>query len=134
MEIREVLRETYAASDRMNQLLLEHIHQRACRALPPGLKGHDGRTIAAIFAHVHNNRLVWLNRSAPHLRRPSPLDPIRCTMRQAATAHPSSAARCLQMLKEAVWKSRTTRDDLFTRQLGAFMAGGSDYVRLYVRA
>ena len=37
-EIREVLLETYAVNDRMNQLLLEHIDRRAWRAEPPGLK------------------------------------------------------------------------------------------------
>ena len=91
-EIREVLLETYAANDRMNQLLFEHIHPRAWRAEPPGLKVQDRRTIAAIFAHIHNNRLVWLKRSAPHLRCPAPLDPVRCTARQAATAHRRSSA------------------------------------------
>lgn len=101
-EIREVLLETYAANDRMNQLLFEHINPRAWRAKPPGLKVQDGRTIAAIFAHMHNNRLVWLKRSAPHLRCPAPLDPERCTARQAATAHRRSSARCLEMLKQAL--------------------------------
>ena len=69
-EIRDVLLETYAANDPMNQLLLEHIDQRVWRAQPPGpnVHGDDGRNIAAIFAHMHNNRLVWLKRSAPHLR------------------------------------------------------------------
>src|SRR5690348_7190804 len=98
-EIREVLLETYAANDRMNQLLLENIDRRVWRAQPPGLRGDDGRTIAAIFAHVHNNRLVWLQRSAPHLKCPSALDPDRCTMRQTAAAHQKSAAQCLQMLE-----------------------------------
>src|SRR4030095_14593839 len=56
----------------------------------------------AIFAHMHNNRLVWLKRSAPHLRCPAPLDLARCTARQAATAHRRSSARCLEMLKQAL--------------------------------
>ena len=55
--IREVLLETYAANDRMNQLLLKHMDARAWRAKAPGMQATEGRTIAAIFAHMHNNRL-----------------------------------------------------------------------------
>ena len=114
-DIREVLLETYAANDRMNQLLLEHLDARAWRAKPPGLKRREGRTIAAIFAHVHNNRLVWLKWSAPHLRCPAALDPARCTVKQAATAHRKSAARCLQMLKEALSENPDRRVTKFSR-------------------
>jgi len=114
-DIREVLLETYAANDRMNQLLLEHLDARAWRAKPPGLKRREGRTIAAIFAHVHNNRLVWLKWSAPHLRCPAALDPARCTRKQAAIAHRKSAARCLQMLKEALSENPERRVTKFSR-------------------
>ena len=114
-DIREVLLETYAANDRMNQLLFEHLDGRAWRAKPPGLKRRGGRTIAAIFAHVHNNRLVWLKWSAPHLRCPAALDPARCTVKQAAAAHRKSAARCLQMLKEALSEDPDRRVTKFSR-------------------
>jgi uncharacterized damage-inducible protein DinB len=114
-DIREVLLETYAANDRMNQLLLEHLDGRAWRARPSRLKRREGRTIAAIFAHVHNNRLVWLKRSAPHLRCPAALDPARCTVKQAASAHRRSAARCLEMLKEALSENPERRVTKFSR-------------------
>ncbi|MGB9073102.1 MAG: DinB family protein [Terriglobales bacterium] len=114
-DIREVLLETYAANDPMNQLLLEHLDARAWRAQPPGLKQREGRTIAAIFAHLHNNRLVWLKWSAPHLRCPAALDPARCTVKQAAAAHRKSAARCLQMLKEALSENPDRRVTKFSR-------------------
>jgi uncharacterized damage-inducible protein DinB len=113
--IREVLLETYAANDRMNQLLLEHLDARAWRAKPPGMKRREGRTIAAIFAHMHNNRLVWLKWSAPHLRCPAALDPARCTVNQAAAAHRKSAARCLQMLREALSEDPDRRVTKFSR-------------------
>ena len=51
-EIRDTLLETYASNDAMNQLILSHLDPRAWRAQPPGQKG-NGRTIAAIFAHLH---------------------------------------------------------------------------------
>jgi hypothetical protein len=75
-ETRAVLIETYAVNDAMNQLILSDLDPRAWRAQPPGQKG-NGRTIAAIFAHLHNSRLVWLKNSAPHLKCPAPLDPDR---------------------------------------------------------
>src|SRR5580704_13022856 len=97
-EIRDTLLETYVANDAMNQLIIELLDPRAWRAQPPGKKPgkkNGGRTIAAIFAHLHNARLKWLNASAPHLKCPPPLNPHRCTMRQAAAAHKKSAAQCL---------------------------------------
>jgi hypothetical protein len=87
--IRDVLLETYAVNNAMNQLLLAHLNPQACRA--PGVKRNDDQTIAAIFGHLHNSRLVWLKNSAPHLKYATPLGPYRRTMKQAATAHGKSA-------------------------------------------
>jgi uncharacterized damage-inducible protein DinB len=113
--LREVLLETYAANDRMNQILFEHLDAQAWRANPPGLKTQPGRSIAAIFAHMHNNRLVWLKRSAPHLRCPRPLDPLGSTLKQTAVAHRSSAACCLKMLGEALSENPDRRVRKFSR-------------------
>jgi uncharacterized damage-inducible protein DinB len=113
-EVREVLVSTYAINDAMNQLILSDLDPRAWRAAPPGHKG-NGRTIAAIFAHLHNNRLVWLKNSAPHLKCPAPLDPDRCTMKQAAAAHKKSAAQCLKMLVDALSTDPKRRVTKFSR-------------------
>ncbi|HYL64114.1 MAG TPA: DinB family protein [Candidatus Methylomirabilis sp.] len=113
-EIRDVLLETYAINDAMNQLLLSRLDARAWRATPPGKRG-SGRTIAAIFAHVHNCRLVWLKGSAPHLKSPAPLDPARCTRKQAAAAHKKSAAQCLRMLTDALAGGSKRRVTKFSR-------------------
>jgi uncharacterized damage-inducible protein DinB len=91
--------QAYALNDRMNQLLLEHLDSRAWRATR---HGHKGRTIAAIFAHVHNIRRKWLRLSAPHLKLPARLDRSRCTQKQARAALAESAGRCSQMLAEAL--------------------------------
>jgi uncharacterized damage-inducible protein DinB len=98
----EILLETFAANGRMNELLLENLDPRAWRAASPKAKGGEGRTIAAIFAHMHNNRLRWIERSAPHLKCPKPIDPERCTIAQARAAHKRSAASCLAMLKDVL--------------------------------
>jgi len=94
----QVMAEAYAVNDRMNQLVLEHLDLRAWRAKPPG----KGRTIAGIFAHVHNVRRKWLRLSAPHLKLPAPLDRTRCTPKQARAALAESAARCSEMLADAL--------------------------------
>ena len=98
-EIRDVLIETFAVNEVMNQLLLEHLDARAWRAQFPG---SEGRTIAAIFTHVHNVRCKWLRLSAPHLKRPPRLDRARCTLKQAREALAKSGALCSQMLAEAL--------------------------------
>lgn len=113
-DLRTVLLETYAANDPMNQLMLTHLNPKAWRATPPGKPG-AGRTIAAIFAHLHNCRIVWLKKSAPHLQCPAALDPYKCTMKQVAVAHKKSAAQCLQMLTEALSDDPNRRVKKFNR-------------------
>ncbi|HWZ59787.1 MAG TPA: DinB family protein [Gemmatimonadaceae bacterium] len=89
--------ETYTINDRMNQLVLAHLDARAWRATLPGQRG---RTIAAIFAHVHNIRCKWIRLTAPHVGVPVRLDRTRCTPRQAGIALARSAARCVAMLTD----------------------------------
>jgi uncharacterized damage-inducible protein DinB len=113
-DLREVLLEIYAINDAMNQLLLAHINSHAWRAQLPGRAGR-GRTIGAIFAHLHNCRLGWLKNSAPHLKCPAPLDPYRCTPRQAASALTKSAAQCLRMLTDGLSDSPNRRITKFFR-------------------
>jgi uncharacterized damage-inducible protein DinB len=131
-EIRDVLLETYAINDAMNQLLLARVDPRAWRAEPPGKRG-SGRTIAAIFAHLHNCRLVWLKGSAPHLKCPAPLDPHRCTRKQAAAAHKNSARQCLRMLTDALSGDAGRRVTKFSR--GAWTrtwpAGGAMFCYMF---
>jgi uncharacterized damage-inducible protein DinB len=105
---------TYAINDAMNQLLLAHLDRRAWRAKPPGNR-RGGRTIASIFAHLHYNRLVWLKNSAPHLKCPTPLDPDRCTIKQASAAHKKSGAQCLRMLTDALSGDPKRRVTKFSR-------------------
>ena len=98
-DLRQGIQETFAVNDRINQLLLEHLDPRAWRAQLPGSKG---RTIAAIFAHLHNIRCKWLRLSAPHLKPPPRLDRARITQQQAGRALAHSATLCSRMLAEAL--------------------------------
>jgi uncharacterized damage-inducible protein DinB len=98
-DFRQALLETYTVNDRINQLILEHLDPRAWRAKPPGA---NARTIAAIFAHMHNTRRKWLRLSAVHLKLPAQLDRTRCTQLQTRAALAESAVRCSEMLAEAL--------------------------------
>jgi uncharacterized damage-inducible protein DinB len=113
-EIRDSLLHTYAINDAMNQLILSHLDPRAWRAQLLG-QNAAGRTIAAIFAHLHNCRLKWLKKSAPHLKCPAPLNPHRCTKRQAAAALKKSAAQCQRMLADALSAEPNRRVTKFVR-------------------
>src|SRR5271166_6073913 len=88
----------FAANDRMNQILIEHLYPTAWRAKPPG----KARTIAAIFTHMHNVRCKWVRLTAPHLKVPRQLKRAHCTPRQARAGLAESAARCEEMLAEAL--------------------------------
>ena len=131
-EVRDVLLETYAVNNSMNQLILERLDPRAWRAELPGAEGHRGRTIGAIFAHLHNNRLTWLRNSAPHLKCPARLDPDRCSMKQAAAAHKRSAALCLRMLTDALSFDPQRRVTKFSRGwLRKWPAGASMFAYMF---
>ena len=98
-EMREVLLESFAMNEAINQMILEHLDPKAWRAKPPG---RNARTIAAIFAHVHNIRRKWVRLSAPDRKLPAELGRARCTQRQASVALAESAKRCSEMLAEAL--------------------------------
>jgi uncharacterized damage-inducible protein DinB len=88
----------FAANDRMNQALIEHLDSAAWRAKPPG----NVRSIAAIFTHVHNVRCKWVRLTAPHLKVPPLLNRTHCTPQQVRAGLAESAARCGEMLGDAL--------------------------------
>jgi hypothetical protein len=96
----------------MNQLLLEHVDARAWRAPVQERKtsGKDARLPE--FSPICTTIACANKNSAPHLKRPAPLDPARCRQ---------GAARCLEMLKDV-------------RKLGVKLACGCNDVQLHVRA
>ena len=88
----------FAANDRLNQLLIERLDSGAWSAKPSG----NVRSIAAIFTHIHNVRTKWIRLTAPHLKVPPQLNRAHCTSQQASAALAESAARCTEMLAEAL--------------------------------
>ena len=95
--------QTFTANDRVNQMLIEHLDPAVWRAKPPGpTRNTTPRTIAAIFTHMHNVRCKWVRLTAPHLKVPTQLNRARCTPGQARAGLAESAARCAEMLAEAL--------------------------------
>jgi uncharacterized damage-inducible protein DinB len=88
----------FAANERMNQILIEHLEPAAWKSQPPG----KSRNIAAIFTHMHNVRCKWVRLTAPHIKVPRQLSRRQCTPRQASAGLAESAARCEEMLAEAL--------------------------------
>jgi uncharacterized damage-inducible protein DinB len=56
-DLAAALLRAYETNDRINRYLIEHLEDGVWDAPPPDGKG---RTIAAIVAHMHNVRLMWL--------------------------------------------------------------------------
>jgi len=90
----------FAANERMNQMLIEHLDPAAWTAKPPGKS--KARPIAAIFTHIHNVRCKWVRLTAPHLKVLRQLNRAHCTPQQARAGLAESAARCAEMLAEAL--------------------------------
>jgi hypothetical protein len=86
------------ANDRVNWILIEHLDPAAWRAKPR----RKTRTIAAIFTQMHNVRTKWVRLTAPHLKLPAQLNRARCTPRQTGAGLAESAARCSDMLAQAL--------------------------------
>jgi uncharacterized damage-inducible protein DinB len=83
-------------------MLIERLDPAAWKADPPAKSPGKVRSVAAIFAHVHNVRCKWIRLSAPYLRTPPQLNRAHCTRRQASAALGKSAAGCEEMLAEAL--------------------------------
>src|ERR1700731_1155065 len=90
--------QTLAVNDRINQILIEHLDPTAWKAKPPG----KARTIAAIFTHMHNVRTKWVRLTAPHLKVLRQLNRAHCTPQQTRAGLAERAARCAEMLAEAL--------------------------------
>jgi uncharacterized damage-inducible protein DinB len=56
-EVVNALLNSYATNDRINHYLVRNLAAEVWNMAPP--EGH-GRTISAIFAHMHNVRRMWL--------------------------------------------------------------------------
>jgi len=95
----EALLTAFDTNDRINQYMIENLPAEAWRAEPPGGKG---RTIAAIVAHIHNVRVMWLKASAKGSKIPEQLDRSSVTATQAAKALDQSRAAVRAVIESAL--------------------------------
>jgi uncharacterized damage-inducible protein DinB len=84
------LLEAFHTNNRINQYLIENLPADTWNLKPPDGKG---RTIAAIIAHMHNVRLMWL-KAAKAEDIPAQLD--------KATVTPDQAIRALESSRDAL--------------------------------
>jgi DinB family protein len=85
------LLEAFDINDRINLFLLDGLAPEAWRADPPNGKG---RTIAAIVAHMHNVRVMWLKAAAKGSAIPEQLVKEKVT--------PAHAKKALEESREAL--------------------------------
>jgi uncharacterized damage-inducible protein DinB len=89
LDLGAAIRSALATSERITQYLLESLPDAVWHAAPPT---GDGRTIAAIVAHTHNVRLMWLKAAAQGTKIPAQLDKAKATPAQARKALAASHA------------------------------------------
>ena len=94
---RELVR-SFAISEQINQLLLDRLNPAAWCLKAPRSRT---RSIAAVFAHMHNVRRKWIRLSAPHIPLPASLQRA-CTQGEASAAFAASGARCTEMIEDAL--------------------------------
>jgi uncharacterized damage-inducible protein DinB len=90
-QLPSALLDAFKTNNRINEYLINAIAPEAWNAKPPDGKG---RTIAAIVAHMHNVRLMWLKVSAKGSEIPDQLD--------RATVTPALAVEALQQSSAAI--------------------------------
>ena len=95
----QALLTSFDTNERINQYLLENLPPEAWRAEPPDGKG---RTIAAIVAHIHNVRVMWLKATAKGSDIPEQLDRHTVTVTQASKALERSRAALSAVLKNSL--------------------------------
>lgn len=107
VDLGAALLHAFATNERVNQHLLEHLDEAVWRAEPSGGKG---RTIAAIVAHLHNVRHMWLTVSAKGAAIPVKLDRHTVTIPEASAGLRASADAMRALLSASLSAGGHVRD------------------------
>jgi uncharacterized damage-inducible protein DinB len=99
LDLGQAVVSTLATSERITQFLLESLPDAVWRAEPP--EG-AGRTVAAIVAHIHNVRLMWLKVAAKGTKIPAQLDKLKVTRDQARKGLAASHAAIEKLVRGAL--------------------------------
>jgi uncharacterized damage-inducible protein DinB len=109
----------FAANDRMNQILIEHLDSAACRAKPP----EKARTIAAIFIHMHNVRSKWVRGTATDQKIPRQLNRAHCRLQQARAGISQERRSLHGDARRSAQRSWGPRREVSQRRVGSALAG-----------
>jgi len=107
----------FAINQRIDEFLIRAVPDAAWNATPPGGKG---RTIAAMAAHIHNVRLMWLKSVSGSAGLPARLEGESCSKDQAAGALQESWRALETVLRAAL--SGDGRVKGFKPDAAAFLA------------
>lgn len=107
IDLASAVLQALATNERMNQYLLENLDDRAWNAPPPT---GQGRTIAAIVAHMHNVRHMWLTVAAKRKRAPDKLDRRTVTKPQAMSALAASSQALLTLFEHSLEQGGRVKD------------------------
>ena len=97
-DLPDALVNAFTINDRINRFMIANLPAEAWRAEPPGGKG---RTVAAIVAHMHNVRVMWL-KAAKGSEIPEQLDRSKVTAKQAVQALEASAEALTKLIRAAL--------------------------------
>jgi uncharacterized damage-inducible protein DinB len=97
-DVPDALVRAWEINDRINAYLIDGLDERAWRADPPDGKG---RTIAAIAAHMHNVRVMWL-KMVKAADVPAQVERTKVTRKQAVAALEESTNALARVLRDAL--------------------------------
>jgi uncharacterized damage-inducible protein DinB len=110
VDLGSALVDAFLVNERMNQFLLGSLDPEVWTAAPPLAKDGTGRTIAAIVAHVHNVRHMWLAVSAKGTEFPEKVDRRTLTLSGAQRALAASAQAIRGLLERSVASGGRVKD------------------------
>ena len=99
IDLKRSLLETFAVNQKANELLLANVSDEAWQAPAPSGKG---RTIAAVAAHIHHVRLMWLAAADKSAKLPAKLDDEKATQQDVSEALRGSAAAMQRLLEKGL--------------------------------
>lgn len=102
--------EAFQTNERINQLLLESLDKKAWRKATALTPEAGGRTIAAIAAHMHNVRHMWLVVADPEGIAPEKLERSKVTITQAKRGLKKSAKAMVDLLETSLAHGGHVRD------------------------
>jgi uncharacterized damage-inducible protein DinB len=88
---------TWRINEQIDQYLIDHLSDDAWTAKPPG---GNGRNIAAVFAHIHNVRLMWVKAASRGSALPDKAEGKELSRQDAKRALTQSADAIAKILEQ----------------------------------